>query len=98
MVAYVYTCMVAYICIYTFTQYIFIYIYKTEYGVQKDRERERGIKRSRTCCVKCRCCSLKKKKKKYRNPTLLLNREWRDFGTQISGDYEIQLIHSHMQS
>lgn len=30
----------------------------------------------------------KKKTKKCRNPTLLLNREWRDFGTQINDDYE----------
>lgn len=34
----------------------------------------------------------KKKRKKYRNPTLLLNREWRDFGTLISGDYETSII------
>lgn len=76
-----------YRCVYTYTyaQYIFIYIYKTEYVWCTESQKGRA---ARPCCVKCRCCSLKKKRKNTETPRLLLNREWRDFGTQISDDYE----------
>lgn len=81
MVAYVHVCIAAYTHIRTLNIYLYIYTKLSMCGVQ----RVRGAEAARTCCVKCRCCSLKKKKRKNtETPWLLLNREQRDFGTHRS--------------
>lgn len=54
-------CMYRCVHTYTYAHNIYLYIY-TKLSMC-DVQRVRGAERSRTCCIKCRCCSLKKEKK-----------------------------------